>query len=131
MSRYVVDASVMLRLLEEGAETSGGHRLLAPTLLRSEVLEALYRSAREGGLSEAEGLDRLARFARLKVRYLGDKVLRRQAWTVARRLGWASTAAAEYIALTQLQADALVTLDPELAAGAAELVPVEGLAALR
>jgi predicted nucleic acid-binding protein len=42
-------------------------------------------------------------------------VLRRRAWDLAERLGWASTYNAEYVALTQLQADALVTLDAELA----------------
>jgi indolepyruvate ferredoxin oxidoreductase alpha subunit len=50
-------------------------------------------------------------------------VLRRQAWKVADQLGWASTYDAEYIALTQLQADAFVTLDAELARG------VEGIVA--
>ena len=33
---------------------------------------------------------------------------------IADRLGWASTYDAEYIALTQLQADAFVTLDAKL-----------------
>ncbi len=51
----------------------------------------------------------------MRIRLLGDGVLRRRAWDVADRLGWASTYDAEYVALTQLQAVALVTLDPELA----------------
>jgi predicted nucleic acid-binding protein len=45
----------------------------------------------------------------------GDAVLRRRAWDVAEQLGWASTCDAEYVALTQLQADAFVTLDANLA----------------
>jgi indolepyruvate ferredoxin oxidoreductase alpha subunit len=48
-------------------------------------------------------------------RLLGDAVLRRRAWEVADQLGWASTYDAEYVALTQLQADALVTMDADLA----------------
>ena len=37
---------------------------------------------------------------------------------------------AEYIAVTKLQADALVTIDPALAAKAAQIVPVAPVAAL-
>jgi hypothetical protein len=45
--------------------------------------------------------------AALPLGRLGDAVLRRRAWAVADRLGWASTYNnAEYVALTQLQADA-------------------------
>lgn len=51
-------------------------------------------------------------------------MLRRRAWDLADQLGWASTYDAEYVALTQLQADALITLDAELARR------VEGLVAI-
>lgn len=122
MSKYVVDASVVLHLLREEIALPSSHVLLAPTLLRSQILDELYRSVRGGTLSEDAGLDRLARFATMKIRYLGDKVLRRKAWDVAERLGWASTERAEFIALTQLQADALITLDPSFEAAARELV---------
>jgi predicted nucleic acid-binding protein len=57
--------------------------------------------------------DHLGRIRLLPMRLLGDAVLRRQAWKVADQLGWASTYEAEYIALTQLQADAFVTMDSE------------------
>ena len=63
----------------------------------------------------------------MPIRLLGDAVLRRQAWKVADQLGWAATYDAEYVALTQLQADALVTLDPELARRAGELVRVASI----
>ena len=42
-------------------------------------------------------------------------MLRRRAWDIAERQGWAATYDAEYVALTQLQADAFVTLDADLA----------------
>src|SRR5438477_148754 len=51
----------------------------------------------------------------MKIRLFGDAVLRRRAWEIATELGWAETYTAEYIALTQLQADAFVTLDAKLA----------------
>lgn len=127
MAKYVVDAPVVLHLLREGIDLPKAHQLLAPTLLRSQVLDALYREVHSGAVSEAEGLGRLARFAGMKIRYLGDKVLRRDAWTVASRSGWPSTDDAEYVALTRLQADALVALGPRLAAEAGELVPTARL----
>jgi predicted nucleic acid-binding protein len=51
----------------------------------------------------------------MPIRLLGDAVLRRRAWDLADQLGWASTYEAEYLALTQLQADAFVTKDAKLA----------------
>ena len=58
----------------------------------------------------------------MPIRLLGDAVLRRRAWDLADQLGWASTYDAEYVALTQLQADALVTQDGELARRVAGIV---------
>ncbi len=58
------------------------------------------------------------------MRLLGDRVSRRTAWQVARRHDWDTLRDAEYLALTQLQADALVTVDPSLAATARDAVTV-------
>ena len=58
-------------------------------------------------------------------------MLRRKAWDLAGQLGWASTYDAEYVALTVLQADALVALDPEVAAGARTVVEVAPIERLR
>jgi predicted nucleic acid-binding protein len=65
------------------------------------------------------------------VRFLGDKVLQQQAWKVAEQLGWETTYAAEYVALTRLQADALATSDRELAEAASGLVAIATPDALR
>ena len=61
---------------------------------------------------------------RLRLRLLGDRVLQSVAWDVADQLDWPDTFDAEYVALTRLQADALVTLDERLAHAARRLVPV-------
>lgn len=61
---------------------------------------------------------------RLRLRLLGERVLQGVAWTIADQLGWPDTYPAEYVALTQLQADAFVTLDPELALAVRGLVTV-------
>lgn len=130
VSRYVVDVSVVLHLLRSGTEGAVAHELLAPTLMRSQLLETLFRAVRSGALSEEVALDELAGFSRMKVRFLGDKVLRRKAWAVATAMGWESTGWAEYVALVQLQAVALATLDREFAEaarGAVPVVPVEAL----
>jgi predicted nucleic acid-binding protein len=58
-------------------------------------------------------------------------VLRRRAWEVADQLGWASTYDAEYVALTLLQADALITLDEELARSVDGIVATASIDALR
>lgn len=122
MPKYVIDASVVVHLLSEGLEPSTDNQILAPTLIRSEVLEALYKAVHRDELPEIVGLDRMARFSTMKIRYLGDKVLRRRAWSIAQQLGWESTSQAEYVALTQLQADAFITLDEDLASKVAGIV---------
>ncbi len=129
MTKYVVDASVVLHLRRQGIEVSSNHQLLAPTLLRSEILEALCRKVRGGELAQEAGLDRIARFVTMKIRYLGDKVLRRRAWSID-QLVWESTQVAEYVALTQLQADAFVTLDAALGAEVERLVETAGIDSL-
>jgi len=113
--KFVVDAGTVLHIVAEGIEVSPEHQLLAPTLLRSQVLSALHEAVQRGDIPAKEGRDRLARIGRLPIRLLGDGVLRRRAWELADQLGWGSTYDAEYLALTQLQGDAFVTLDATLA----------------
>jgi predicted nucleic acid-binding protein len=67
----------------------------------------------------------------MPIRLLGDAVLRRRAWDLAEQLGWPETYDAEYVGLTQLQADAFVTLDPELARRVEGIVPRATIEALR
>jgi predicted nucleic acid-binding protein len=69
--------------------------------------------------------------ASLKVRFLGDRALQLQAWRIAERLGFETTYEAEYVALTTLQADALVTSDPELARAVDGLIETATVDALR
>ena len=57
-------------------------------------------------------------------------ILQSVAWKVADQLGWSDTFDAEYVALTQLQADAFVTLDRHLARAVEDLVPVAPIEAL-
>jgi len=131
MSKFVVDCGVVLRLAGEGFEVPAEHELLAPTLLRSQTVSALHEAVHAGELARDVALDRLTRIRAIPIRLLGDAVLRRVAWKVADQLGWASTYDAEYVALTQLQADAFVTLDAELARRVEGIVPTATIEALR
>jgi predicted nucleic acid-binding protein len=112
--RFVVDCETLLRVAAGEIEVAAEHKLVAPALVRSQALSAVYESARRGEITRAEGLERVRRINSLKVRFLGDKVLQQQAWKVAEELGWETTYAAEYVALTKLQADAFVIADREL-----------------
>jgi predicted nucleic acid-binding protein len=131
MTRFVVDCGAVLHLVAEGTEVAPAHELFAPTLLRSQTLSALHQAVHAGELPADEALDRLARIRALPIRLLGDAVLRRRAWDLAERLGWAGTYDAEYVALTQLQADALVTLDAGLARRVEGIVPTAPVEALQ
>jgi predicted nucleic acid-binding protein len=124
MTRFVVDCGVLLRLASEEIDVRAEHELLAPTLLRSQTLSALHEAVHAGEIQPDDALDRLARIWATPIRLLGDAVLRRRAWDLAEQLGWAETYDAEYVALTQLQADAFVTLDAELARRVEGVVPV-------
>ena len=130
MTRFVIDAGAVLHLASEGVEVSREHELLAPTLLRSQTLSALHEAVQRGELQADVARDRLARIGKLPIRLLGDAVLRRRAWELADKLGWASTYDAEYVALTQLQADAFVTLDAELARSVEGVVQIASIDAL-
>jgi hypothetical protein len=56
-------------------------------------------------------------------------VLRRTAWKIARERGWKTTYDAD-LAVTHLQADSLITVNPALATKAKDLVPLAQLEAL-
>ena len=130
MARYVVDCEVLLRIAAGEIEVAPGHQLVAPALVRSQALAAMYGAARRGEISAAEGRDRVRRINSLKVRFLGDKVLQANAWEIAEQLGWETTYDAEYVALTRLQADALVTGNADLAravSGVVETAPIDAL----
>jgi predicted nucleic acid-binding protein len=106
----------------ERSRSQPGTKLVAPTLVRSQALSTLYEAARRGEVSAAEGTERVNRINSLKVRFLGDRVLQQKAWKIANQLGWETTYDAEFVALTQLQADVFVTSDKDLAWEVAGLV---------
>ena len=131
MTRYVLDARAAIELAAADLTLAEGDELLAPTLLRSQVLSQLHEAVHAGAMTAKDAQQRRARIDGWRMRLLGDAVLRRVAWQLADRFGWASTYEAEYVALTTLQADVLVTADPDLARAAAAVVRTAGVDALR
>jgi len=130
MAKYVIGPDVALRLAHEQAVIEPEHQLLAPTLLRSQVLSLLYQAVSRGEITKQDAERRLDYVRGLRVRLLGDRVLQNVAWKVAEQLGWSDTLDAEYVALTQLQANALITLDGQLADAVKDLVTVAPVEAL-
>jgi predicted nucleic acid-binding protein len=130
MTRYVIGPEVALTLARQQAALLDEHEILAPTLFRSQVLSLLYQAVTRGEITKAEADQDLSYVRSLRVRLLGDRVLQSVAWKIAHELGWADTFDAEYVALTRLQADALVTLNADLARAVAGVVAVAPLDAL-
>jgi predicted nucleic acid-binding protein len=122
MTTFVIDAPVAIQLATRGATIPPQHSLTAPTLLRSQALALVYESVHRGEIDERAGRKVLDDIRGLGIRFLGDRSLEDHAWRLATKLNSPDIYQAEYIALTQLQADALVTLDDELAAAARAFV---------
>ncbi len=131
MIRFVIDAGVGLHLAAEGIEVKPKHSLLAPTLFRSQALSLAHESVMSGETPANVVLEQLEKLWQIKIRLLGDAVLRRLAWKIADRLEGVSTYEAEYLALTQLQGDAFVTLDTGLARRVEGIVAVATVNDLR
>lgn len=130
MARFVIDAPTLLHVVVEQVPVAATNQLVAPNLLRSQALALLFDDVRAGRLTEREAMDRHEELTQVKVRLLGDRVSRRVAWQIARERGLDSTVDAEYLAVTRLQADAYVTVDPVARARAEGVVPLGTVAQL-
>jgi predicted nucleic acid-binding protein len=124
VTRYVIGPDVAIRLARDEAVIRGEHQILAPALLRSQVLSHLYQAVRCGEMTRKDAERHLNYIRRLRMRLLGDRVLQNVAWKAADLLGWPDTFDAEYVALTQLHAEAFITLDRRLARTVKDLVTV-------
>ena len=130
VARYVIDAPTLLHLVAGNVEVNAAHQLVAPKLIQSQVLALLLAAVRDGEMTEEAALEHHERVTETQIRLLGDRVSRRTAWNIARHNGWDTTFEAEYLAVCKLQADALVTIDPAMAAKATDIVPLAPLNAL-
>jgi hypothetical protein len=124
MTRFCIDTQAAIRMVREQTVLHPDHRLVAPIVLRSRTLSSLYGDVSSGALNEAEARTILDGVTSLTIRLLGDRVSRRVAWDIARRLDSEDTVRAEFIAVTKLQADALVTSDVGMIRDAEGIVPI-------
>lgn len=127
VTRFVIDPATLVHLADQRRGVSPRHQLVAPNSIRSQALDLLLDRVHRGELTEREALERHEWMTELKMRLLGDRVSRRTAWNIALERGWSTLRDAEYLAVTQLQADALVTVDRERAAQARGIVPLAEL----
>jgi predicted nucleic acid-binding protein len=130
MTRYVSGPDVAIHLAGEEAVIPDGHHLLAPALLRSQMLSLLYQAVHRGEMTKEDAERRLFYARGMRIRLLEDHELQNAARNVADQLGWPDTFDAEYVALTQLQADALITLDRQFADVVKDLMAVAPIEAL-
>lgn len=130
MTRYVIDSPTLLHVVDHELAIHPDHRLVAPQGIRSQALALLLTAVRSGERTEADALAAHERLTELKMRLLGDRVSRRTAWKLAREQHWDSLQDAEYLAVARLQADALISVDPAMAARCDGLVRIADLEAL-
>ncbi len=126
----MIDAPTLLRLVADDIDVRPVHRLVAPNRIRSEAMSLLLAAVNRGDITEDLAFEQHDRLTRMKMRLLGDRVSRRTAWTIARENGWETIFDAEYLAVCTLQADALITIDRELAVkarGIVRLAPIDAL----
>jgi hypothetical protein len=127
--RYAIDAATLLALAREPREVAD-HRLVGPNSLRTRALELVLAEVRAGTLAEQDVRPLQDRITEIPIRLLGDRVSRGLAWRLAREADWPDLQHAELLAVARLQADALVSTDPELIAKAHGRVPVADYEAL-
>ena len=100
MTRYVIGPDVAIRLAGDEAVVTDGHHMLAPALLRSQMLSLLYQAVRRGEMTKEDAERRLFYVQGMRIRPHEDYLLQKAAWQVAEQLGWSDTFDAEYVALT-------------------------------
>lgn len=128
----VADASVIVQacLSKVDVESLSSHRLIAPGLLWSESVSLIHELKWRQRISTALASAALDKLRRAPVQQRHPAALRREAWRLAERFGWAKTYDAEYIALAVLTKCRLLTIDARLSAVASQLVEVIGPADL-
>jgi predicted nucleic acid-binding protein len=97
---------------------------VAPNRVLSELLTNLLGEVQRGERTERDTLAVHTRATETNIRLLGDRVSRRTAWNLAAKHGCSDLRDAELLAVTKVQADALVTSDARLAALAQRIVAV-------
>ena len=91
MTRYVIGPDVAIQLAGDEAVVPDGHHMLAPALLRSQMLSLLYQAVHCGEMTKEDAERRLFYAQGMRIRLREDYLLQNAAWQVADRLGWSDT----------------------------------------
>jgi predicted nucleic acid-binding protein len=73
MTRDVIGPDVAIRLAREEAVIRGEHQILAPALLRSQVLSLLYQAVRRGEMTRKDAERQLNYVRGLRMRLAADQ----------------------------------------------------------
>jgi predicted nucleic acid-binding protein len=125
--RLVVDASAALFMAAAESRIPSLDRfdLVAPPNLPSERLSALSAAIYRGEIPTSVGDRMFERLEALPVEIVDDGVThRREAFDLAKSLGWAKTYDAEYVVLARRLGCALLTTDARLARGVRDIIEV-------
>jgi hypothetical protein len=76
VTRYGTGPDVAIRLAHDQAVIRGGHQILAPALLRSQVLSLLYQAVRRGELTRKDAERQLEYTRGLRIRLPGTASFR-------------------------------------------------------
>lgn len=124
-SAIVVDASLAMQWLvvetftvhargRLASWTAAGIQLLAPSLILSELTNALYKRVRKSELSVADADSALERFERISVDLVVESALTRRALALAAAFGLKAAYDAQYLALAEREGCELWTADERL-----------------
>jgi len=130
---HCLDANVVVRYLGLSPVAAIDHRwhiwnvdqprLVAPTLLRYEVVNALHRWVRHGVMSAEVAGQLLAEAQALPIEMHGDEALHERALTLAARFSLPAAYDAHYLALAERFGAPLWTTDARLANAVGDSLP--------
>jgi predicted nucleic acid-binding protein len=116
--QVVIDANTALKaaLAADGLSGWAAVRLWAPSLIWSEAASGAGQMRWRGEIAAEDAHGALERLMRSPIELVPSRELVMDALQLARRLGWAKTYDAEYVALAQRLEIPLLTIDGRLAA---------------